>query len=161
VKDGLTYYIDDEGEKALDITVRTGNAPVSATTAASAAMAETGVKPQTLDFEIHYVSAANSMGPTGAKHKEDAVYLIRIIGAGLNRDQIFKNGCNGFRYEIDTALKPNSPDPDRYKVYAYPLAGVRYSDDGKSDAALNPNDIVFYWIGPKSDGSKYSVKITQ
>ncbi len=156
-KDGLAYYIDDEGEKALDVTMKTGSAPV-ASAPATAPVAGNSLKASTLDFEIYYVSAANSM--ESVKHKNDAVYLIKIKGAGLNQEQLFKSGLNGFRYEIDVAEKPNSPDPDRYRVYAYPLNGVKYSDDGLKNAALNPGDIAFYWIGPKPYG-KHHVTVMQ
>ncbi len=151
-KDGLAYYIDDAGVKTLDVTMKTG-AP-----AASVLPVETpsAMTTSALDFDINYVSPANCMGATGARHKDDAVYLIKIKGAGLNRDQMFKSGFNGFRYEIEMESGSNN-----YKACAYPITGVKYSTDALSRAELNPEEIAFYWLGPKQDGAQKKVKITQ
>ncbi len=154
-KDGLAYYIDDEGGKTLDISMKTGMTPAIAapSTVITPFIAGNILKASTLDFEVYYVSAANSMD--SVEHKNDAIYLIKIKGADLNQDQLFSKGLNGFRYEIDFTGKP-----DKYKVYAFPINGVKYSDDGYKSAALNPYDIAFYWIGPKPDG-KCQVSVTQ
>jgi hypothetical protein len=154
--DEFVFYIDRKGKKVLDISIKKGRKAV-----AVAAPAPVAVKREVLasvvaapGVEVNYVSAALIDATDGA-HKDDAVYLIRIKGSGLNQDQLFQEGLNGFKYEIDSV-----DNPGKYKAYAYPLTGVKYSEDGYKSAEIRPNETVFYWLGPKSDG-KQQVKVTQ
>lgn len=102
--------------------------------------------PNNLSVDVKYVSPAAFKGDN---HKNDAVYRITITGAGLSRDQIFKEhekyGNNGFKYKISGG--------GGYVKYAYPLVGVRYIDTPRGNqagmAALNPRTISFLWLGPK------------
>ncbi len=113
------------------------------------------VATSTLQVVAFHVSAAiNQVSPH--QHGDDAIYLLRIRGSSLDRKRMFENGINGFRYEIDLEAAPG-----KYKVSAYPVTGVRYTDDGLETASLIPSEIAFYWLGPKAISPGQAVKVTQ
>jgi hypothetical protein len=150
----LAYFIDKWGEKSLDIEIKV-TIPAGSLTGAQG---NAGI-PGALSADIYYVSPANCMGKTGKPYRDEVIYLIRIHGSGLNQDQLFTNGLNGFRYEISTVGETGNGN---YFTRAYPLNGAVYSEEaGGPKAALDPRDIAFYWKGPRSDSSGRSVRIVQ
>lgn len=83
------------------------------------------------------------VGPAAGR-PNDAIYRVTITGLDLSASNVFGNGYNGIRY-IVSDLQDSS-----YTKDAYPLSGIKYTDDAQNTASFLPNPISFLWIGPKS-----------